>query len=670
MTKFLGLRLAGQNIRRNHQTYGPFLIASSLLTFALYSFAMMTMNPGMQKVSFGNGFLVILQLGLVVVGLFTAAFLFYANSFLIRRRKKELGLYGVLGMERRHVVKVLFIELLLSYLVTLGFGLGLGAVLARLMFLVLRALTRLNIPLDDTVSLPAMGVVAALMAALFLLLFIYNAVQVRRAKPVDLLRSQQQAEKEPKARWLLALLGIALLGVGYYLALTVRDPMTATLIFFVAVLLVIVGTYLTFLTGSVALLKALKHNKRFYYQSKHFVTVSGMLYRMKQNAAGLASIAILVTMAMVTIGTTAALYIGAEDTLYNVHPTDIQMTVHSEEEAARVLAASGDLAEEMGVTQVNRKVFRGMDAIFLKENDEFISMGEFYGTEGNRMYYLTFMGAEDYNALTGESLSLAPGEVGWAGDHFPGERMTMVGQTWTVKQTTGKGLLPNSMSYVFKTAAVVLPSWDDVLALREEHQDELANSYISGGRAVADYNINFDLDATKEERLVYGERMSNLLQETLQTLHPEGGFGYTYGSRAEYEDGWYGLYGTFLFVGAFLGLVFLMATALIIYFKQISEGYQDHDRYIILQKVGMSQAEVRKTVMRQILIVFFAPLLVALCHVAGSLPMIMLMLQMFGLMNVPFIALCSMGAAVLVALLYLIFYRRTAKSYLKLVKFE
>ncbi|MDD3412089.1 MAG: FtsX-like permease family protein, partial [Eubacteriales bacterium] len=308
MTKLLYLRLARTNLWKNRQSYLPFLLASSLLTFALYSFLMITFNPGLAKVHGGDIFVMVLDFGVVVVGLFTAIFLFYANSFLVKRRKKELGLYAILGMEKKHISRVLRHELSISYLTSMVFGLGLGVLLARLLFLLIRLAIRIDVPLTSAVNWQACAITAVLFAALYALLMLWNEWQVRSVSPIELLRSGQTGEKEPKAHWLLAVLGLACMIGGYWMAQSVTSPMAAIALFFIAVLLVIAGTYLLFLTGSIALLKLLKNRKSFYYQSRHFVTISGMLYRMKQNAAGLASIVILCTMAMVTIGTTMAMY--------------------------------------------------------------------------------------------------------------------------------------------------------------------------------------------------------------------------------------------------------------------------------------------------------------------------------------------------------------------------
>lgn len=680
MTRFLYLRLALRNVWRNQQTYGPFLLASSLLTFALYSLAMLatatTFSENMGRI--GNAMTQsLLVLGLVVVGCFTAVFMIYADSFLIRRRKKELGLYAVLGMEQRHIMRVQLYEVLLSYLVTLCFGLGLGMLMARLMFLILRWLTKLEIAVTGAPNPYALLLTAGLMGAVFLVLLCRHAVAVVRIKPIDLLHAAQHSEKEPKARWLLALLGLACLVAGYWLALTVSDPATALVLFFVAVLLVIVGTYLVFLTTSVAMLKALKARKSFYYTSKHFVTVSGMLYRMKANAAGLASIAILTTMAMVTIGTTSALYLGEERVLNSTYPRDVVFYLDTQEDADAVREAVLTWSRESGVAVESMEQYRIRNGVGCLTQDDVLypyglTTSEMDVTDLNQnnsdVYSLSFMVVEEYNALVGTSLVLQEDELGWSGTRTP-KTVTIGEKVWQVVPVTMPKASPvnDYNEYLNGAAFVLFPSWEEM----ESFAYYTAYAYeLTTGLVPIDYIVRWDWEqAARQQQTEWDSQVTDAVFRALRAQHPDGSFPCGYGQKATRSLDFYALYGALVFIGIFLGLVFLMGTLLIIYFKQLSEGYQDHDRYIILQKVGMSQQEVRRTVKRQILMVFLAPLLVALCHVGGSLHMIMLMLKMFGLTDTTFIAICSVGAALLVALAYIVFYYRTARTYYRLVQF-
>ena len=674
MRKALYLRLAIRNVWRTRQSWGPFLLASSLLTFALYSLAMLALSPQFSENMGKTGNVmtqVLLSLGLVVVGCFTVLFMLYADGFLIRRRKRELGLYAVLGMERRHILRVQLWEIAQAYGVTLLFGLGLGMLLARLMFLLLRWLTKLEITVTGAPNLPALGLVAGMMGVMFLLLLARHAVAVMRVNPIALLHADEQGEREPRARWLLALGGAAMLAAGYWIALTVADPATALILFFVAVLLVIFGTYLLFLTTSIAVLKAMKMRKSFYYRSKHFVTVSGMLYRMKANAAGLASIAILTTMAMVTIGTTSALYLGTERTLDRLYPQDNYFAFHASSEQAAAKEALLGWSEESGVPLAQVRTYRLRDSNGLLTQDGHLEpYGETASTmtvddlhqSGWSLLGLSAVALEDYNACEGTALTLAPRELGWVGTAAP-DTLVISGETWTLRPLDPPAvqLSNGNIDYLNGAALLVFPTWADV-------------------EAFADYTRNVYEQPPAEPRLQYllrwdwagGTAAEQLLWEREARgaiMNVPSEHGYSYGQKVSTRADYYGMYGALVFIGIFLGLVFLMGTLLIIYFKQLSEGYQDHDRYIILQKVGMSRQEVRRTVRRQILMVFLAPLLVALCHVGGSLHMIVLMLRMFGLVDASFISVCALGAAGLVAAAYLVFYWRTARTYYRLVQF-
>ena len=676
MTGFLSLRLAWQNLRRNHQTYGPFLLATSLLTFALYSFNMMSYNPGLSNMETGEVlFTYLLNLGEVVVAIFTYIFLFYANSFLIKRRKTEFGLYGVLGMERRHIIRVMLCEMTLIFLLTMAVGLGLGTVLARLLFLILRALTKLEVPLENTFSTQAVVVTVILIAVLFVMLILYNAFQVRLAKPIDLLHAKQQGEKEPKARWLFTLIGLAAMISGYVLALRVNNPVTALLYFFVAVLLVILGTYLLFLTGSITLLKTMRAKKSFYYRPKHFVNISSMMFRMKQNAAGLASIAILCTMAMVTFGATGALYIGLGRSINELNPADVSITVSSAEDLALVEQNLAKIDERFQLPIRDRHTYRAygtalfwLDGAYVSPEDGDISDASFY----DHYYYVTLMSQDDFNELEGTSLSLNPGELALYGDGYH-ETFELCGQTWNVQRVDQLAFLPRGQMSAYNMMVLVTPDWDTLLSIAE--MNPFYPWEVEKGLDIS-YCLRYDYEATQAQRIQYEDYIRMDVRGSLAGVHSPslGGDGKAYSLslslKATAALSQYAMYGTLLFVGVFLGLVFLMGTALIIYFKQISEGYQDRDRFTILQKVGMDQKMVRRCVRQQVLLVFFLPLAVALIHVCGSLNLISLMLSAFGLVDKLFISLCSIGSALIVALVYLAFYGQTAHSYYKLVRLE
>ena len=658
MTKLLYLRLASNNLIKNRQTYLPFILASTLLTFAQYSFFMITFNPGFSEVHGGMQFVVILQFGIFVVALFTAIFLFYANSFLIKRRKKELGLYSILGMEKKHIGRVIRHELSLCYVTSMVAGLALGVLLTRLMFLLIRLLMRIDVPLVGTVSWPAMVGTLVLFAALYLLLMLYNSWQVRSVSPIELLRGGQIGEREPKARWLLAVIGVACMVGGYWIAQRVNNPMSAIALFFVAVILVILGTYLLFIAGSLAVLKFLKSRKSFYYKSQHFITISGLLYRMKQNAAGLASIAILSTMAMITIGTTFSLYNGSEKMLNEYYPYDMQISLESTEAQEKNLAFIEEASRQTGVSVQECYAYTSYETTAAMDQNQLdvLQQEVVNSLDGfGRLVNVVVLTADNYEKVEQMPIQLGAQEIAWYCDKkLCDDTLLIADKEYQARRLTTAEVPNRACSAVgsaFTRCYLVVN--DDVTARSiiqslMESEDDLQPTYM----------IQWNLEGDNDAKLAYGQAYSSGLSETGWLR-----------DKASLRGEWYAMHGGFLFTGVFLGLIFLMGTALILYFKQVSEGYQDHDRFIILQKVGMSQEEVKRTVGKQILLVFFLPLVVAICHVAGAVHMIALMLMLFGLVDVPYIALNSIGAALGVAALYWLFYHRTAKTYYKLVKF-
>jgi len=656
VTKCIYFRLALNNLRKNRQTYLPFLFASTLLTFTMYSFLMIAFNPGLASVHGGAQFVIVLDFGIGVVALFTAIFLFYANGFLIKRRKKEMGLYAILGMEKKHIARVLRHEMSLTWLASMVAGLGLGILLTRLLFLLIRLAIRIEVPLAGTVSVTALWLTAMIFAALFLLLIVYNGWQVRTVNPVQLLRGGQTGEREPKARWILAVLGVLCTGAGYWIAQSVQNPLEAIALFFVAVILVIVGTYLLFLTSSIALLKLLKRHKRYYYREAHFVTVSGLLYRMKQNAAGLASIAILCTMAMVTIGTTAALYNSSEKMLTEYYPSNMQITFRDAAAQTDAEALTRKIAADTGVEISDYYAFKSYEATFELDDGQIVdpnTVSDMAMSEYGKIYYTLLMTEDAFSALEGEPLTLGENELGfWTNADLVPESLVVNGHRYALHMIDSLPVIPcMSGGTAFNKTYIVVP--DDSFAL-----DVLAESGES--EPAPRYTSQWNVQGSKDQLDAYYAAVSSAANDSP---------GWNTRIRASLREEWYALHGGFLFVGIFLGLIFLMGTAMILYFKQISEGYQDHDRFIILQQVGMSPEEVKGTVRRQILMVFFLPLAVAVCHVAGSLHMITLMLRLFGLLDAPYIALNTFLSAAGVMALYGLFYVKTAGTYYKLVKY-
>ncbi len=661
MRNFLYLRLALGNLWKNRQTYAPFLLAAVMLTFTFFSFLSLTANPGLREVPGYTAFLLMLSLGLVIVGVFSAIFLFYANGFLIKRRKREMGLYSILGMEKKHIARVVRHELFLGYVLTMAIGLGLGMVLNRLLFLLIRIILQVQFPLTPSISPLALIVTPILFALLFLCLVIYNSWQVRSVSPIDLLRGSQVGEKEPKARWFFGILGVVLLAAGYWIACTVSDSISAIMLFFVAVLLVILGTYCLFMAGTLSILKLLKRNNRIFYHPQHFITLSGMLYRMKQNAAGLASIAILCTMAMVTIGTTVALYRGADQTLNQLYPSDLKLNVSSAVDMETARDTAQACAQEMGIALSNLHAFQSHEILVKRAGNELLTLpGPLASTlqstaDYSQLLDMCVLTEQTFEDLQGISLDLADGEAAFYSLSTPAPSSIVWGEAHFALRALDTLHFTPAFSYSAATNSVyfVVKDAAALQALFSAIDDQT-------GAILPVFLLQMDIPEAPERQDAFAAAFRSQLTVPYHSFF----------NKNRLRTELYSLYGGFLFVGLFLGVLFLMATALILYFKQISEGYQDHDRFIILQKVGMSPQEVRKTVATQVLIVFFLPLLVAVCHVAGSLKMVTLMLRALGLSNTPYITLNVFLAAAFVAMFYFVFYAKTTKTYYKMVRFE
>ena len=670
MKKRMYLKLACVNLWKNRQSYLPYLLAATLLVFMLYTFGMLTfrlpdvMGRDAATASF------VMMLGLIVIAVFSGIFLFYANSFLIKRRKRELGLYGILGLEKKHIGRVLFHETVLSALLSMAVGLGLGVLLGKLMVLLAAYLMRLPVPQVNTFSGASLSVTLILFAAFFGATLVYNLLQVHLSKPIELLRGGQQGEKEPKARWLIALIGAACLGWGYYLAQVVNNPAAAFAVFFLAVILVIIGTYLLFITGSIAVLKLLKKNKRIYYKSRNFITISGMLYRMKQNAAGLASICILSTMVMVTVGSTVAMFTGVESMLEESEPHDCRVTMGSPIDGSDFPAAARELARanhvEITAMYEFEEANHGMTLLDSKELVDSSGLSMDRLNDYGRIRKIVLMTQEDYNRAEGgnetlrerEALYYAPG-----GAKVP-EKLSYAGREITIRERLTSFALDRRAHQTNMPVAYLVVK-DRAVAEDLIHQ-------VMGNQDPVEWerNFYFDLSGAEKDRVAFAKELSGAVKAYVKEnlKDPDSGYSYGTGTIDGNRNEWYAMYGGLLFVGIFLGLLFLIATTLIIYFKQVSEGYQDHDRFIILQKVGMSRREGKATVRRQIVTVFFLPLVVAVCHMAGAMNLIVQVLALFGLMDLSLIWGCMLLTAGVFGLLYFLVYHQTAKTYYQLVR--
>lgn len=586
-----------------------------------------------------------LQYATGVIIVFAVIFLFYTNSFLIKRRKKEIGVYNILGMGKRHIARMMAVETILTAGISILGGLVFGIIFGKLMYLLLLKILHNSVDMQFSVNGTAIVQTVILFAGIFLLTYLYNILQIQLVNPVELLHGGNQGEKEPKSRWLLVIVGVAALGNGYWIALTTEAPLEALLKFFVAVVCVIIGTYALFIAGSIVVLKILRKNKAYYYNPKHFTSVSGMIYRMKQNGAGLANICVLSTMVLVMVSTTVSLYAGMEDILDSRFPRDVSIVcneadTNNEEILQRLIK---EQCEKAGVKITDRVRYRygSMNAVLKGNNLEKVE--QYY--PDNHFYYVEMITQEEYNRIEKQNVSLKEQEIltyttnGKCGK----KQINIAGQNYQVKKELSEMTSqPESTAEMYKTLYIVFANAEQIERIEPF-------SYADK------FNLKGD-DGKQKEAL---EQIQNEFYEKF----PDG----TMESRMLSRSSFYELYGGLFFIGIYLGSMFIMATVLIIYYKQISEGYDDRERYQIMQKVGMSKKEVKRSIRSQVLSVFFLPLVVAVIHVAVAFKVMTKILGVLNLTNVSLFAVCTIITIAVFAVFYIIVYSITAKEYYRIV---
>ncbi|MBU5627643.1 FtsX-like permease family protein [Oscillibacter sp. MSJ-2] len=640
-------RMAAVNLARNWQFYGPYLFSCGGTAAMFYILCFLTWNDLIDSVRGAAYLQSLMYLGCIIVALFAAVILLYANSFVMKCRRRELGLYNILGMEKRHIARVMVWETLMSAAAAMVGGLLAGIVLSKLILLLLLKLVRIPVAMGFEISLPGIGYTAALFAALFLLTLLSNLFRLGRSRPIELLHSTSVGEREPKTKRLLTFVGILSLAGGYGIALKVQDPAEALVFFFVAVLLVMLGTYCLFTAGSIALLKRLRANRAFYYQTNHFTAVAGMFYRMKQNAVGLANICILATMVLVTVSSTVCLYLGMEDSLDTMFPHDIEVTEHLAGQGTDPEGTFAKVQEEVAAS--GRKVeYLSYDTLTTLRGWRSGGTVEFAASDGI-FTELEIFTADEYGRLTGETVSLKEGEVlvHSTDQALPGT-LSVGGLPFQVK-----GRLK---AFTEETNAAVISNMENVeMVVADEAVVERLKEAAGGGYTA--FRIRMDIDGTDAEKIACANAILGV---------SDGAFSLT--SRQDNALDIYTMYGGFLFLGLFLGLLFLMTTVLIIYYKQVSEGYEDRKRFEIMQQVGMSPREVRSSIRSQILIVFFLPLAMAGLHILAAFPMISKLLRLFQLTNITLFALCTAGTLLAFCLIYALVYWATARTYYRIVQ--
>ena len=655
MRKALYMRLAGGNLKKNRQLYGPYLIACIVTVMMMCIMILLEGDRGLKTIEGGQSVAATLMFGCIVIAIFSLIILVYINSLLIKQRKKEFALYNVLGMEKRHISKVLFWESAYTAVISIGAGLIFGAVFSKLMQLILMKIIGGEISFSIDVSFSVLVFTAAIFAVFFLLVLLMNIRTIRIAQPVELLRGGSEGEREPKSKWVLAVLGVVFLAAGYVMSIMTKDVVSAITLFFIAVICVIIGTYLMFIAFSIVLLKGLKKNKRYYYQTRHFATVSGMIYRMKRNAAGLASICILSTMVIVTVSTTVCLYAGVGDIINNMYPYDVNMKYYpySQQTSEKLEAAAEDTAKRQGREIKELYSFSKMSFAANRSGDKLIVDND--TITGIGTVDVTIITPEDYKRLTGKDAGLKKGEVLiYSEKESFGDKVELLGEEYRAIKTDE---FPKAVFLSISTAncGIVADSRETAEAMLHRYEDMTGQIIINGGMYI-------NLDGTDDEKIAF----SNALNSEAADFEYE--FYFLESRQFVEKEGSYSFYGAFFFLGMFLGLVFIFATVMIIYYKQVSEGYDDRKRFDIMQKVGMTEAEVRQTIRSQVLIVFFLPLAAAAMHVAFAFPMIRRILAAFSMTNVTLFAVCTAATFLGFAVIYLLVYLQTSKTYYSIVR--
>ena len=662
-------RLAWTGIKNNRRLYLPYILTCIGMVAMFYIMLSLSTGEFLDTMRGGATLGSVLGLGAGVIGFFAVLFLFYTNSFLIRRRKKEFGLYNILGMGKRNIARVLFSETLILAAVSLVFGLILGAALSKLAELGLAFFVESDAGYNFTVYPTAMGYTVLLFVCIFLLLFFKSVGQVGLSNPVELLHSESVGEKPPKANWVFGILGIVLLAAAYYISVTIEQPVSALGWFFIAVLMVIAATYLLFIAGSVLLCRILQKNKRYYYKPDHFVSVSSMAYRMKRNGAGLASICILITMVLVMIASTSCLYFGKEDVLREQYPYDFIIGCDYDNQKfdqadidRTKTAIDAYFDRHGGITDgVYGKVasLAGGFKDGRLEVDSSIANIDAYAVDS--VCNFNVVSLDDYNRNTGNNISLADDEAllfTKKADINTDTVQIADGKKYRVVRTDG------GYDFGHDTNTLAVGSVCLVVSDFDSAVEELCklNALHESGRIVIlewRYQLNpaADYDTQAE--------MTNDLSDCLAANHSNGG--YSMLSYAGARDDFYGSFGGLFFLGIMLSIVFIIAAVLIIYYKQISEGYEDQSRFEIMQKVGMTKKDIRKSINSQMLTVFFLPLLFAIVHLGFAFPIINKLLLLFGLDNLGLLLLTAAISALVFALFYIIVYRVTSNAYYSIV---
>ena len=672
-------KLAWQGIRKNAETYLPYLLMGILMVGVSYIMNYLTRPALMGALSMGGTTLMVLQMGKIVISVFSVIFLYYCTSFLIRRRMKEFGLYNILGMGKGNIARVMLWETLLTALLVFAGGLLLGLSLSRLVEMALINLLHADYTVPMELFYPD-GVtwVLLLFGGIYVLILLANLLRMRLSNPVALLKSENTGEKPPKANWFFGLIGLLILLSAYYVAAVSQSPLEALIFFFIAVLMVIVATYLLLVSGSVTLCRMLRRNKRYYYQTRHFISVSAMAYRMKRNGAGMATICILCTMVLVILTSTVCLYGGTDSMVDAICPQDINLTIglearDSEENWKRLDAMQQmalDVTEEMGLTPENITSQRALVATGKVQNGDYGIITDADSLKAN-VLELTVYPLSVYEQTTGETVTLADRELLYASfkTNEAFSSMSFYGSAPYRMIRAEKELPKRLLSADYRSAwGCLVVFTNDAEAFHSEITalvGEKSGEAMMMDRLALHFDLASEADTDTQEKLVKTLR-SEAMKSTGKDFY--GMSSLSVDTRALCRMDYLSLFGGLFFLGMVLGPLFSIAAVLIMYYKQICEGYEDAERFAVMRKVGLTDAEIRRSVNSQVLTVFFAPLLMAGLHMMFAMPMIRLILGAFGLHNDSLFYGIGIGCYVVFAVIYALMYLLTSRRYYRIVR--
>lgn len=668
----LYFKLAKTNLSNNKPFYIPYIISSIITVAMLYMMSFLSDNKGLNKIMGADSLATIFRLGVGIIVIFSYIFLFYTNSFIIKRRKKEIGVYNILGMEKRHLSKVLFVETIYSAIISLVCGIIVGIAFSKFILMVLYGIIGIHKTVEFFVNIHGIILCVVSFGILFLLTFLYNFMQIKLANPIELLRGTNVGEREPKTKIFMTIVGVVCLAIAYYIAITTENPLNVLTLFFVAVLLVIIGTFALFTAGSIALLKLLRNNKKFYYNKRHFMAVSGMLYRMKQNAAGLASICILSTMVLVVISTTVSMYVGIQDELMARYPNDVCVTVDYNSVIDKSSEIEKAIFDEIDSAEVkNKKAFSYLSVFVGQKGDNFTTDKEHLSYQNSYLFYI--LSKDDFikkdSSFKDKIGNISKGEaVVVLNKKYDKKDIKIFGKNYKVNKSFEH--TEDNDLYMISTlnglGYIILDNDESVQELYDMQEKMLgkgANYYTN--------KIRFDFKSgNKKQKAAAYKKIDNVVKKYFKENKNDKKeiSSYWVESRQENEQNFYLLYGGLFFLGIFLGTMFLIVTVMIIFYKQITEGYDDRERYQILEKVGMSSREVKDTIKSQIRIVFVLPIFAAAVHVTAAFPMVNRILKMLNLNNEKLFAGCLAATIIVFAVIYYFVFKVTSRAYYKIVK--